>query len=88
MASCLNPKSIYFIHKSVSPEEFIHFSSAATNRISDFDKNEILDTRVEFLPSKSVDEFEKTNSVNSSQLSGVRSWLQSSGNGKKEQDMP
>ena len=37
--------------------------------------------------SKSVDEFEKTNSVNSSQLSGVRSWLQSSGYGKKEQDM-
>ena len=37
--------------------------------------------------SQSVDEFEKTNSVNSSQLSGVRSWLQSSGDGKKEQDM-
>ena len=37
--------------------------------------------------SKSVDEFEKTNSVDSSQLSGVRSWLQSSGDGKKEQDM-
>ena len=31
--------------------------------------------------------FEKTDSVDSSQLSGVRSWLQSSGYGKKEQDM-
>ena len=37
--------------------------------------------------SKSVDEFEKTDSVNSSQLSEVRSWLHSSGYGKKEQDM-
>ena len=42
---------------------------------------------VGFYASKNVDEFEKTNSVNSSQLSRVRSWLQSSGNGKKEQDM-
>ena len=52
-----------------------------------FLKIRFLHCLVGFYASKNVDKFEKTNSVNSSQLSRVRSWLQSSGNGKKEQDM-